>query len=213
VSEFIVRSKVTDPMSGFFMVRRDCFLSAAHELAGNGYKILLDLLASSDEPLRVAELPYCFRPRIHGQSKLDARVMIEHGALLLAKTVGRYIPVRALVLSGVLVGSVVVHLGLLSGALRWFEFGLAQAAASVFGVAASYVITASFRRRRPEGIAAWADVLSFCASASIGLIGNLSLAGMLYSETQTWWLAGAAGIAISTLWTHMSRSAAAVRRS
>ena len=91
--------------------------------------------------------------------------------------------------------------------------GLAQAAASVFGVAASYVITASFRRRKPEGIAAWADVLSFCASASIGLIGNLSLAGMLYSETQTWWLAGAAGIAISTLWTHMSRSAAAVRRS
>ena len=213
LSEFIVRSKVTDPMSGFFMVRRDRFLGAAHELAGNGYKILLDLLASSADPLRVAELPYCFRPRIHGQSKLDARVVVEHGALLIAKTVGRYIPVRALVLSGVLVGSVVVHLGLLSGALRWFEFGLAQAAASVFGVAASYVITASFRRRRPEGIAAWADVLSFCASASIGLIGNLSLAGMLYSETQTWWLAGAAGIAISTLWTHMSRSAAAVRRS
>jgi dolichol-phosphate mannosyltransferase len=213
LSDLVVRSKVSDPMSGFFMFRRDRFLDAAHKLSGSGYKILLDLLASAPEPLRVAELPYRFRPRVHGESKLDARVMVEHLGLLLAKTIGRFVPVRALVLSGVLVASIVIHLGLLSGALRWFEFGLAQATASVFGVAASYAIIASFRRRRPEGIAAWADVLSFCASASVGLAGNLSLAGIIYSETQIWWLAGAAGVAISTLWMHMSRSAAAVRRS
>ena len=116
-------------------------------------------------------------------------------------------------LAGILVGAVIVHLGLLSGALRWLEFGVAQAVASIFGVFASYVITASLRRRRVEESAAWADALSFFTSAGIGLVGNLSLAGMLYNETRMWWLAGAAGATISTIWTHVSATAAAVRRS
>jgi dolichol-phosphate mannosyltransferase len=212
LSQIVAKSNLTDPMSGFFMVRRECFAAAAHNLAGNGYKILLDLLTSCTEPLRVAELPYTFRARLHGESKLDSSVLIEHALLLLSKTIGQYVPVRALVVAGILVGAVVVHLGLLSGALRWLEFGVAQAVASIFGVLVSYVITASLRRRPTDGMSGVADLLSFLTTASIGLVGNLSLAGMLYNETRMWWLAGAAGAILSTVWIHMSNTAAAVRR-
>ena len=115
-------------------------------------------------------------------------------------------------MAGLLVGAVVVHLGLLSGALRWLEFGLAQAVASVFGVVASYLLTASFKRRRVDGSAAIADLFSFLMTASIGLAGNLSLAGVLYNETRMWWLAGAAGAVLSTVWTHMTATAATTNR-
>ena len=212
LSQLVIRTPLTDPMSGFFMVRRECFLAAAHRLAGNGYKILLDLLSSSAELLRVAELPYRFRARLHGESKLDSQVLIDHALLLAKKAVGQYVPVRPLFLAGLLVGAVVVHLGLLSGALRWLEFGLAQAVASVFGVVASYLLTASFKRRRVDGSAAIANLFSFLMTASIGLAGNLSLAGVLYNETCMWWLAGAAGAILSTVWTHMSAAAATTNR-
>ncbi len=213
LSQLVVRTRLTDPMSGFFMVRRECFLNATHRLAGNGYKILLDLLASSPDALRVAELPYQFRARMHGESKLDSQVVIEHALLLAKKAVGQYVPVRPLFLAGLLVGAVVIHLGLLSGALRWLEFGVAQAVASIFGVVVSYILTASFKRRRTDSTAAIVDLFSFLMTASVGLAGNLSLAGVLYNETRMWWLAGAAGAILSTLWTHMSTAAATTNRS
>src|SRR5262249_56514206 len=46
LSHFIVTAELSDPMSGFFMVRRESFYSAVRRLSGEGYKILLDLFAS-----------------------------------------------------------------------------------------------------------------------------------------------------------------------
>ena len=56
--------------------------------------ILLDLLASSPQPLRVKELPFIFRARRHGKSKLDTLVAWEYLLLLVDKLVGHTIPVR-----------------------------------------------------------------------------------------------------------------------
>jgi dolichol-phosphate mannosyltransferase len=58
-------------MSGFFMFRREMFDNAEHNLSDPGFKILLDLSASSSRPLRVRELPFVLRESQHGESKLD----------------------------------------------------------------------------------------------------------------------------------------------
>jgi hypothetical protein len=66
----IIGVQVTDPMSGFFMLRRELLEGNAHHLSTEGFKILADLLASMRAQVRVQELPYVFRARRHGSSKL-----------------------------------------------------------------------------------------------------------------------------------------------
>src|SRR5208282_1581549 len=69
---------LTDPMSGFFMVRFTAFERFAHRLSGIGFKILLDIVLSAGPGLRIGEVAYHFRPREHGESKLDLLVGLEY---------------------------------------------------------------------------------------------------------------------------------------
>lgn len=61
---------VTDPMSGFFLVRRSAIDAAA--LRPRGFKILLEILVSSDA-LTTSEVPFRFGERCSGQSKASLR--------------------------------------------------------------------------------------------------------------------------------------------
>ena len=65
-------------------------------LSSVGFKILLDLAASAPKPLCIAEVPFQFRVRRHGESKLDTLVVWEFAQILLDKTFGDLIPVRFL---------------------------------------------------------------------------------------------------------------------
>ncbi|MBS0244906.1 MAG: polyprenol monophosphomannose synthase, partial [Proteobacteria bacterium] len=76
LSRMIVKAELSDPMSGFFAITRPAFDRAVRQLTGQGYKILLDLLTSSPQQLRIRELPYVFRTRVHGEIKLDALVVL-----------------------------------------------------------------------------------------------------------------------------------------
>jgi dolichol-phosphate mannosyltransferase len=48
---------LSDPMSGYFMLPAATLRCDAHRLSGVGFKILLDILATVDRPLRVKEFP------------------------------------------------------------------------------------------------------------------------------------------------------------
>ena len=110
----MVPTGLTDPMSGFFLMRRDTFDLAVRRLSGEGYKLLLDLLASAPEPLRLAEVPYTFRPRVAGESKLDSAVLWEFSLLLIDKKFGRWIPARFLLFSLVGISGVFIHFAVLT---------------------------------------------------------------------------------------------------
>ena len=94
LAKHVVRTELTDPMSGFFVLRRSVFESAVRRLSGRGFKILLDLLASVPTPLRVAEYPYRFRARLEGESKLDSGVMLEFALMLMDKYISQFVPLR-----------------------------------------------------------------------------------------------------------------------
>ena len=93
-ARLVVTADLKDPMSGFFLMRRQASMKPCATCPGNGSKILLDLFASAPKSFRFAELPYDFRPRIFGKSKLDSVAAWEYGMLLAEKTVGRLIPPR-----------------------------------------------------------------------------------------------------------------------
>ena len=85
-----------DPMSGFFMIRRELAERIAPSLSSQGFKILLDLLVSAEKPLRIVEHGYEFRPRNAGVSKLDRAVASEYIGLLVAKASGDRVSARFL---------------------------------------------------------------------------------------------------------------------
>ncbi|KAH9849371.1 nucleotide-diphospho-sugar transferase [Lenzites betulinus] len=68
----------SDPMSGFFGIRRETFLKARN-LNSDGFKIALDLLVKCNIPSdAIAEVPFSFGVRAEGESKLTGKVMIRY---------------------------------------------------------------------------------------------------------------------------------------
>jgi dolichol-phosphate mannosyltransferase len=196
---------LSDPMSGFFMLRRDVFDTIAPHLSAQGFKILLDIMASAHRPLVTSELPFTFRERLHGESKLDTLVVFEYLSLLLAKLFGDWLSVRFVLF--VLVGAtgLIVHLAVLALALSagHLPFDGAQATATAAAMISNFWLNnrLTYRDRRLKGWRALTGLLSFCAICSVGALANIGVAGWLYHSDPalsaawrpSWWAAGGAG--------------------
>lgn len=205
-SRVILKQSVSDPMSGFFMLKRKVLDSTVHHLSGLGFKILLDILATARQPLRVAEVPYHFRDRFAGESKLDEMVIWEYGMLLADKTIGRFVPVRFLTFSIVGGLGVFVHMAVLSFALQGLDSGFATAqsvatvTAMTFNFALNNVLT--YRDLRLGGWAWFKGLLSFMLACSIGALANVGIATYLFENRTQWMLAALAGVLVSAVWNY-----------
>lgn len=199
--------KVTDPMSGFFALPRDLFEALAPKLTATGFKILLDILLSAGRPLRVAEIPYTFRAREAGESKLDAGVLLEFGGLLADKALGGVVPLRFMAFALVGAIGVLVHLavlGLLHG-LGPVGFWPAQWAATFVAMTANFLLNnrLTYRDRRLRGAALPRGLVLFYCVCGIGAAANVGIAGVLLRDGLLGWgLAGAAGAALTVVWNY-----------
>lgn len=198
--------RLTDPMSGFFMLPRSLFEDLARRLNGQGFKILVDLVLSSPSPLRVLEVPARFRERAAGESKMDALVLIQFAGLLLDKVFGGVLPLRFF--SFALVGAlgVVVHLIVL-GLLRQTtvlgfeaEQATATAVAMMFNFQLNNAIT--YRDQRLRGPRLWRGLLLFMIVCGFGAIANVGIAQVLYERHTTWSVAGGLGAMIGVVWNY-----------
>jgi dolichol-phosphate mannosyltransferase len=179
-------------------------------LSGQGFKILLDLFASSPRPLAFAEVPLSFRQRLHGESKLDAMVAWEYLMLLLEKLVGPAVPVRFLLFAMIGGLGVGTHLSTL-----WFgthvlfaAFPVAQAAATIVAMTGNFLLNNLFtyRDRRLRGRRLWTGLISFYAVCGAGAAANVGVAAHLAQGQHSWWLAGLAGAAVSVVWNYAMSS-------
>jgi len=206
----MVPTGLTDPMSGFFVIRRETFDLAVRKLSGEGYKLLLDLLASMPGPVRLAEVPYTFRPRVAGESKLDSAVLWEFSLLLIDKRFGRWIPARFLLFSLVGISGVLVHFAALALLYRGIglAFTTAQAAATLVAMTSNYALNNSltYRDQRHRGLGWWRGLLSFYAICGVGVVANVGVAGLMF-ERQGWIVAAAAGALVGTVWNYAATRA------
>lgn len=211
LAHILFKTELSDPMSGFFMLKREAFDHSVRRLSNLGYKILLDILVSARPPLTVAEVPYVFRNRVHGESKLDAAVTWEYLMLLLDKTMGRVIPVRFVVF--MLVGGlgVFVHMLALAGLNQALDisFMVSQTAATFVAMTFNFFAnnTLTYRDKRLRGF--WRillGLLSFYAICSIGAISNVGIAAVLFMQHYSWWLSGFAGVLLGVVWNYAASS-------
>ncbi len=68
-------TKVKDPMSGFFFLKKDLIKNI--ELSPKGFKIGLEILVRSNCK-KVKEIPIVFRDREYGESKLSSNVIVDY---------------------------------------------------------------------------------------------------------------------------------------
>ncbi|MDB5402252.1 MAG: dolichol-phosphate mannosyltransferase [Acetobacteraceae bacterium] len=198
--------RLTDPMSGFFMLPRTLFEELARSLNGQGFKILLDLVLSSHAPLRVLEVPARFRERAAGESKMDALVMIQFGGLLLDKVFGGLLPLRFF--SFALVGAlgIVIHLSVLAVLRETSPLGfeseqaIATLVAMAFNFELNNVIT--YRDQRLRGPRLWRGLLLFMVVCGFGAVANVGIAQVLYERHTTWTVAGGIGAMIGVVWNY-----------
>ena len=199
-------TRLTDPMSGFFMITRDAMMGAVRNMSGKGFKILVDIMASSPNKLRVAEVPYTFRLRRAGETKLDTLVVWEYLVLLYDKMLGGVVPARFLIF--VTVGGVgaILHLVVL-GSL--FKGGLASFDAAQFFAAATAMVANfslnnifTYRDARLKGAGFAKGLAGFTTICAVGAFVNVQVAHYLFTEGIPWWISGLLGAAIGAVWNY-----------
>jgi dolichol-phosphate mannosyltransferase len=211
LSRLVVRVDVSDPMSGFFVIQRHTFEAIVRRLSMQGYKILLDIIASSPKPLRIVEFPYVFRSRQHGESKLDPLVSLEYVQLLLDKMVGRWLPVRFMLFMAVGGIGVIVHFAVLTTLFKMagVQFVPAQSLATIAAMTSNFFLNNVFtyRDKRLKGF--WpllGGLLSFYLVCSAGLVSNVGVANFMFVREFSWWLSGVAGILVGAVWNYAASS-------
>ena len=204
----IMKTQLSDPMSGFFAVRRDVLLEAAPRLSNVGYKILLDLVASSPRPLKVAEVGYTFGTRQSGESKLDDMVALEYIELLLDKTIGRFIPVKLVQFGAIGVLGVGVHLAILYATLiGGIAFSTAQTTAVIGAMTFNFALNNRFtyRDRQLKGAAWFRGLMSFYLVCALGAVANVGIGSLVYEQYHAgWWIAGIAGAIVGSVWNYVA---------
>lgn len=210
LARLLLKTPINDPMSGFFMLRRDIVETVAPRLSQQGFKILMDIAASSPKTLRIREIPYVFGSRLHGQSKLDSMVVAEYLGLLIAKASGDLISTRFLAFG--LVGSlgVLVHLFVLHALLPdGLPFAMAQTIAMFTAMAFNYTLNNAFtyRDKRRRGWRFLTGYVMFAALCSFGVVAGVGVSALLYTSPSRWWAAGLAAAAVGSAWNYITNSA------
>ena len=195
---------LSDPMSGFFAIRRDRFEPLAASLSPHGFKILLDIVMRAKGTLRIAEEPYVFGSRVYGESKLDALVVLEYLGLLISRVSRDAVTARFLSKALVGVVGLGVHLAALRGGLALgLSFVQAYALGAVGAIGASFLVTnllLTHHDRRLRGWAVIRGLLVFCVTSALGLVAGMGTAAWLYTLWPVWWLAGAAAAVVGAVW-------------
>jgi dolichol-phosphate mannosyltransferase len=206
VAKRVLAVQVKDPMSGFFMIRRDRFEQLAPQLSTQGFKILLDIIATAHGQLRTIEVPFTFGARQHGESKLDSMVALDFLGLVLAKKTRDVVSLRFLLFATVGSIGLIVHLLTLFIVHELFGvvFAEAQAAGAFVAMTSNFILNnfLTYRDQRLKGFAILRGLLLFYLVCSVGLFANVGVAFSVYDQEPIWWLAGAAGALMGVVWNY-----------
>jgi dolichol-phosphate mannosyltransferase len=198
--------QLTDPMSGFFMIRFATFERLAHRLSAIGFKILLDIVLSAGPGLRIGEVAYHFRRREHGESKLDLMVGLEYLELLADKYIGNLINVRFLLFSIVGAVGVLVHLAILRTLMHFesLSFARGQTIATLTVMILNYTLNNSvtYRDRRLRGWALWTGLFTFCLACGLGVVINVAVSNEAFHHGVPWLFAALSGLLFSAVWNY-----------
>ena len=204
VFDRIAGVRLSDPMSGFFMIQRRIVSRLAPRLSPDGFKILVDVVLSAGGELRVVEVPYTFRKRTAGESKLTPLVGLDFLGLVVHHATGGLLPVRFVLFAMIGLVGLVVHVIVLSVCRASIGFQAAQLVATIIAMGSNFILNneITYRNQRYRGSARIVGFLAFALACGVGALANINVASLLYSSNQTWWVSGLAGALLSVVWNY-----------
>jgi dolichol-phosphate mannosyltransferase len=207
--------ELTDPLTGFFVVRRNVVEDALPNLSEVGFKILLDILASASKPPRIVELPFKFRPRASGASKLDNRVLYDFLLFFIEKKLSRFLPVPSQFLSFALINTIGigVHFSIFFPLVDFanVDFFPAQLIATIIAMAFNYSVNnfVTYHDRQLRGTDFYIGFVVFAALCALGIIANVGVASILHTQYENLFYAvpALAGALITVVWNYAATKA------
>ncbi len=213
LSTRLTGAKLSDPMSGFFLMRREVFEEVAPSLSDDGFKILLDIIVTAmryrkanGQALSIGEVPYTFRERHAGTSKMSPLIVVQFLGLLLSKMTGGLLPTSFLLFGLVGGTGLVVHLVTLTlvEQLAHAPFWIAQTVAALVSMTTNFLLNNSltYSDKKLHGVRFWIGLVTFYAVCSFGLIANVSVANLVYGLDQQVYLAAIVGVVMSVVFNY-----------
>jgi dolichol-phosphate mannosyltransferase len=206
ISRAVCHCDLTDPMSGYFLIHRGFFMEVVHHLQRGGFKILVDIMASSKRPVHFGEVGYCFSKRQRGESKLDINTGVEYLFLVIDKLTDGMVPLRFAVFSLVGAAGLATHFACLTILMYVFHlrFFPAQAMATYIAMTENFFLNnlITYRDRSLRGIHLFSGLASFWLACSFGAWANVIFARSLLQSGVKWYFAGLAGIILSSVWNY-----------
>lgn len=216
LSNIFTKQEISDPMSGFFMLKRTAFEKCVRRLSLQGYKLLLDIVTAYPGQMKIKEIPYEFRNRERGESKLDSMVMMEFVMMLIEKYTRGIIPSRFILFSAVGSSGLLVHFAVLYTMLFAVNlpFTVAQTVATLVAMTGNFFLNnwLTYYDKRLKGINLLKGLMAFYAVCSIGALANVSVASFVFEQKFTWVISGLAGVLISTVWNYTASGIFAWKR-
>jgi dolichol-phosphate mannosyltransferase len=203
----IAGAAVNDPMSGFFMIRREIVARLAPRLSPDGFKILVDVILSAGGGLKIVEVPYVFRKRQAGESKLTPLVGIDFLGLVVHHATAGVLPIRFVLFAVIGASGLIVHIVTLSAVLHWvpmMAFDAGQLIATIVAMGSNFILNneITYRPYRYSGLGLVPGFLAFALGCSVGALANIDVASWLFRANETWWVAGLAGAVLSVVWNY-----------
>lgn len=216
-------AQTSDPMSGFFAVRREVFLAVLPRLAPRGFKILFDILVHLPPQSRVVDIPFAFQKRIAGESKLTPFVALQFLEAVYEIALGWLVPLSFV--KYCLVGSlgVIVHLSaylvfssVLAGAsaLTVRSFSTAQVLATEVAILVNFLLNNAwtFRTDRLRGWRLLLGFLQYNVACAFGALANASVSVFLFLRGWSGIASALLGAVVSTVWNYTMSRATTWRR-
>jgi dolichol-phosphate mannosyltransferase len=206
MANYITGNYTSDPMSGFFMLTRKTADKAAETVSKDGFKILFDIVSRFGENLTIKEVPFQFRERVEGESKLGILVTLQFIGLLVSRFTGGLIPMRFMLYALVGFTGLFVHMATLFALFYGadVDFAVAQFAGAFAAMTSNFALNNSvtYAHRKLKGNQFWVGLFTFYAVCSIGAFANVSIAQSLFELRQSTWFAGLAGALMNTVFNY-----------
>ena len=208
ISNFIQDSITTDPMSGFFGIKKKLFLEVVNQLDIKGYKILLDIVAvlKNKKNFKNIDIPYKFKERIYGESKLTGEILIESLDLIYSKLFGSILPVNFI--KFITVGSfgALIHFSILFFLYKFldYSYSFALICSIEFSIIFNYFLNNiwTFRFVKLFGKQNLIGLIKFNLFSGIGGIIAYLVSQNLYNLDFNWVISSLLGAIVASLWNY-----------
>ena len=193
----------TDPLSGFFMVKKVAFLKSSENLQTQGFKVLADFLATSGKHIEIEEIGYSFKNRIAGESKMSLITALELIGLVLSQILKGRVSIRFILFCMVGLSGIFVQLFITGLAMLLInQFPTSQTLGIIAAMTSNYFLnnTITFQERKLKSLDLIRGLFSFYLICSLGAFANVAVATYIFGFSSNWLISSFVGACFGAVW-------------